>query len=61
MTDPGPDESLVLYINIILYFELQKEDFQTPKPYHFKPSGVNTLITVVYPSQTSQEDLGKIF
>ena len=35
----------------------KKEDFQTPKPYHFKPSGVNTLITVVYPSQTSEEDL----
>ena len=60
MTDLDSDESIVLYINIILYFELQNENFQTPKPYHFKPSSVNTLITVVYPSQISEEDLGKV-
>ncbi|XP_063413319.1 ufm1-specific protease 2-like [Mytilus trossulus] len=31
--------------------------FQTPQPYHFQPLGLNTFLTVTYPSKMSDDDL----
>ncbi|CAC5402969.1 UFSP2 [Mytilus coruscus] len=35
----------------------KRADFQTPQPYHFQPLGLNTFLTVTYPSKMSDDDL----
>ncbi len=41
------------------YLNFQNETFYIPRPYHFKPPGLNHFVTVIYPEGKPETQLGK--